>query len=213
MKKRRKIILIVNRLRFILVLSLLYFISMSCISSELRIAEFEFQYKNVDYKIRSAYCPNNPESCNQLMSDKFIAIDINQDRIIDEIVSGNVTLSEAQEVYDYCLNLLENQNKLSQIQRDTKSFTFSNDEFDFEIRTLYVKMNKPLNEFTIIDKRTKVSEYEVSVFTDHQADGILDEWLKGIFQLKEAQLMYVKAIEKGLLDKKLMQINNTIIVK
>ena len=213
MKKRRKIILIAKQLRFIFVLSLLSFISMSCISSELRIAEFEFQYKNVDYKIRSAYCPDNPESCNQLISDKFVAIDINQDRIIDEIAGGNATLSEAQEIYDYCLNLLENQNKLSQIQKDDKSFTFSNYEFNFEIRTLYVKTNEPLNEFAITDKRTKGREYMVSVFTDHQADGILDEWLKGILQLKEAQLMYGQAIEKGLLDKKLMQINNTIIVK
>ena len=213
MKKRKKTIIIPNKLKFLFVLSLLVFISISCISTELRIAEFEFQYKNVEYKIRSAYCPNNPESCNQLMSDKFTAIDINQDRIIDEIVGGNATLSEAQEIYDYCLKLLEDQNKLSQIKKEDKKYIFKDYEFNLEIHTLYPKTNMPLNEFTIADKRKGKVNYKISVFIDKDADGILDEWLKGKLQLNEAQLMYDKAIEKGLLDKKLMQINNTILVK
>ena len=82
----------------------------------------------------SAYCPGNPESCNQLSSENFIAADLNQDRIIDEIISGDVTLGEVQEIYDYCLNLLESQNKLSQIKKEDKKYTYSDFEFNFANR-------------------------------------------------------------------------------
>ncbi|MCW8850890.1 MAG: hypothetical protein OQJ81_12990 [Melioribacteraceae bacterium] len=184
-----------------------------CISSELKISEFEFIYNNTKYKIRSAYCPGNPESCNQLSSENFIATDLDQDRIIDEIISGDVSLSEAQEVYDHCLNLLESQNKLSQISKEDKKYIFTDFEFNFEIQTLYPKTKMPLNEFTIADKRKGKVIYKVSVFMDNDADGILDELLKGDIELKEAQLMYKNVLEKGLATNNLEQINNNIVVR
>ena len=197
----------------ILPIIIILFILTSCISSQLRVAEFEFVYKNSKYKIRSAYCQGNPESCNQLSSDNFIAADLNQDRIIDEIISGDVSLSEVQEIYDYCLNLLESQNKLSQINKEGKKYIFSDYEFNFEIHTLYPKTNMPLNQFTIADKRKGKVYYKISVFMDKDADGTLDELLKGQVGFKEAQAMYERIIEIGLSKDKLEQINNNILVR
>jgi hypothetical protein len=75
-----------------------------CVSSDLKISEFKFKYNDKDYIIRSAYCPDNTASCNQLIGNDFIAVDMNQDRIIDKINKGNVSLSEAQAIYDYSLD-------------------------------------------------------------------------------------------------------------
>jgi hypothetical protein len=213
MKERMWVFKIVAQFKIFLVIVITLLVLPSCISSELRIAEFEFVYNNTKYKIRSSYCPGNPESCNQLSSENFIAADLNQDRIIDEILSGDVSLSEVQEIYDYCLNLLERQNKLSQIKKEDKKYILNDFEFNFEIHTLYPKTNMPLNEFTIADKRKGKVNYQISVLIDKNADGILDELLKGEIGINEAQSMYKNVIENGLSLNKLKQIKNSIVVK
>lgn len=213
MKERKWIFRIILHSKRILLSIFTLLILSSCISTELKVAEFEFVYNNTKYKIRSAYCPGNPESCNQLSSENFIAVDLNQDRIIDEIIRGKASLNEAQEIYDHCLNLLESQNKLSEIKKEDKKYIFTDYEYNFEIRTLYPKANMPLNEFTIADKRKGKVYYKISVFIDKNADGVLDELLKGEFGIKEAQLMYNNVIENGLSLSKLQQISNNIIVR
>lgn len=213
MKERKWVFIIAAKFKTILASIIVLLIFISCKSTELSISEFEFVYKNTKYKIRSAYCPGNPESCNQLSSENFIAADLNQDRIIDEIISGEVSLSEVQEVYDYCLNLLESQNKLSQINKVDKKYTFNDFEFNFEIKTLYPKINMPLNEFTIADKRKGKVNYKISVFIDKEADGTLDELLKGEIGIKDAQAMYKNVIENGLSTNKLEQNRTKILVK
>ena len=69
---------------FPVIFSSVIFIS-GCVSSDLQVSEFRFKYNNKDYIIRSSYCPDNPASCNQLIGNDFIAVDMNQDRIIDKI--------------------------------------------------------------------------------------------------------------------------------
>ena len=62
------------------------------------------------------YCPDNPQSCNHLIGNDFVAVDLNQDRIIDEIIRGDISKYEAQIIYDYSLELLEKENKLNQVR-------------------------------------------------------------------------------------------------
>jgi hypothetical protein len=100
----------------------------SCASPNLRVSEFKFRYNDQDYIVRSAYCPDNPNSCNHLIGENFVAIDMNQDRIIDKIDRGDVSIGDAQKVYDYSLDLLAKQNKLSEINR-------RNDKFIIDSRT------------------------------------------------------------------------------
>ncbi len=56
---------------------LLILVLTSCTASNLKVSEFKFVYDNQSYVVRSAYCSGNPESCNQLIGDKFIAVDMN----------------------------------------------------------------------------------------------------------------------------------------
>ena len=53
----------------------------------------------------------------------------------------------------------------------------------------------------------------MSVFMDNNADGILDQRLKGEMELQEAQFLYKNVIENGLSTNKLKEINNKIVVE
>jgi hypothetical protein len=162
--------------------------------------------------IRSAYCPGNPESCNQIIGNDLIAVDLDQDRIIDEIKKGNASLIEAQQIYDYCLNILESQNKLNKVSSTAERYFLSEAKFDYEIKTLYPKVNIPINEFTITDKRSSLGLYKISVFLDEGADGVLDKIIKGDFPLEEAQADYDRIILEGLSGKDLKRIDDAIVV-
>ena len=183
----------------------------SCISTELKVSEFKFVYQNENYTVRSAYCPGNPESCNQLMSNKFVALDMNQDRIIDKIVLGEVTLRKAQEVYDYCLTTLEKQNNLQKISNDILSFVFNKNNFRYEIKTFH-SSNNIFNEFSI-SKDPNNGTVDFSVYIDRNADGSLNETVKRSFTITNAQEDYNKAIELGLRINRLQKVKQQVVVK
>jgi len=185
----------------------------NCSTPKFSISEYEFSYNNQSYLLKSAYCQDNPESCNQLIGDNFIAIDMNQDRIIDKITKGKISLAEAQEIYDYCLASLEKEGKLNEVNRDNKSFVFNDSEYNYEIKSFHPDLNSAFNEFYITDKKNGPNYSKTSVLIDHNADGKLDELLKGGILTDGAQSHYNKVIEIGLKQEKLIKINSLIVVK
>lgn len=180
-----------------------------CATSELRISEFKFKYNNEDYIVRSAYCPNNPESCNQLIGNNFMAIDLNLDRIIDEISMGKIKLAQAQKIYDYSLLLLEKRGKLNTINENYESFIFNDKLYKYEIKSFISVIKPSFNEFKIESKKGKA----ISVYIDHHADGKLDEVVKGIIKIQDAQSFYRTVIEKGIELGKLIKSNGTVVSK
>ncbi len=194
---------------FILLLPLLF----SCSSSNLKVSEYDFVYKGKSYVIRSTYCSDNPRSCNQLIGKDFIAVDMNQDRIMDKITQGNVSLSEAQEVYDYCLNLLEKAGKLSEIEKDSKQYELNEGNYTFTIKSFPSNGNEHFAEFRVIDRRNSLGQFKESIFIDDNADGNLDEVLKAGILLEEAQKLYSKTIKKGIKQLKLEFHEGVLIIK
>ena len=67
------------------------------------------------------------------------------------------------------------------------------------------------NEFIIIENRRVVCP-EISITIDHDAEGTLNEVLKGSVSLQDAQMRYTKAIETGLQTGALVQVENRVIV-
>ena len=207
--KTSKLIVQYKFIIFLLTILFLPFLT-GCHSPELKVSEYEFVYKGKSYVIRSSYCPDNPRSCNQLIGKDFIAVDINQDRIMDKIKKGNISLSEAQEIYDYSLNLLEKAGKLSEIEKDSKQYETSEGEFTFTIKTFSSNGDNHFAEFRITDRRSGLGQFKESIFIDDKADGNLDEIVKAGFVLEEAQKLYSKTIEKGIKQMKL-EIDNGIL--
>ena len=195
----------------ILLMALLIILS-GCSSSKLKVAEYEFIYNGQTYTLRSSYSRGNPESHNSLIGNSFVAVDMNQDGIMDKVIKGKVALSEAQKIYDYSLGMLERQGKLNQINNKSKEFTFYKSNYKFIIKSLSPKSG-PFNEFTIVNQSPSLYSYRTSMFIDRGADGKLDEVLEGGVLLKNAQQMYDETISEGLKRSELIKKDGVILVK
>ena len=196
----------------LLILILCGLFIINCSPSGLQVSEFKFRYNNNDYIIRSAYCPGNPNSCNHLIGEEFIAVDMNQDRIIDRIDRGEISMGEAQEIYDYSLDLLAKQNKLSEIKNREDKFIIDNRNYKFEIKSFFPQLGEPFNEFIVTNKKDEWN-YKVSVILDNKADGKLDQILKGKISIEQAQKHYDYVLSEGLKDNRLKEINGSIVTK
>jgi hypothetical protein len=179
----------------------------------MQVSEFKFIYEGNDYLIRSSYCPNNPRSCNQLVGKDFVAEDLNQDRVIDNVSKGNIPISQAQEIYDYCLSLLAEQGKINEVERATTKYTFKEDDFEFEISSFKPLSREPFNEFIITDKRSGSKLQKTSILIDDSADGQLDKLVKGGILLKDAQYHYGKVLEAGINQSKILKDNGYFVVE
>ncbi len=197
----------------IFTLSISGLILINCSSySGMRVSEFKFTYQGQDYILRSAYCPNNPQSCNQIICKEFVANDLNQDRVIDEVVNSDIPISKIQEVYDYCLNALEKQGRINQIDFGNSTFTYTENSLILGIKTFVIDSTNQFNQFTIKEKYG-FTGMKITVFLDKDADGKLDETLKGDFNFNTGQEKYTNAIDKGLREGRLKKINNAILCK
>lgn len=190
-------------------------VSFSCSSSnqDLRVSGFRFSFEDNDYYIRSIYCPDSPQSCNHLIGKNFEAVDINQDRVVDKIVKGDFTIHEAQRIYDYSLDLLERENKLSVINQETENFQYKIKKpfLIFEITSFQPELGKPFNQFRLVQKQGM--NENISVFNDLQANGSLDEKLNGSFSIVDAQKQYLETIEEGIKENRISRADDLIRVK
>ena len=199
---------------FSTVFILLFSFSCSSSNQDLKVSGFRFSFEGNDYFIRSIYCPNNPQSCNHLIGKDFEAVDLNQDRVIDKIVKGDLTINESQRIYNYSLDLLVKENKLSVINKETEKFQYTINKLHliFEITSFQPELGEPFNQFKLVQKRVGI-EHDISLFNDMKSDGILDEKLKGSFSIVDAQKEYEETIEEGIRSDRMVRVDNFVRVK
>jgi len=179
---------------------------------QLRVSQYRFNLEDETYRIRSISSVDKTESYNELIGEKFMAADYDQDRIIDSILLGEVSLSEAQQIYDYGLNEVSKEKKLQVRNPNINRYLHEKNDFQLEIRSFRPINAQPFNEFKITDNRSLVRP-EIIIIVDQNADGILDEVLKGSVSLEKAQSQYAEAIAAGLQKGELVKGNGTILVK
>ncbi len=194
--------------------TLIIFMVYGCSHQEpqLIVSQYRFTFDNQTFRIRSISSKDKSESYNELIGERFVAADYDQDRIIDKILLGDVSLIVAQKIYDYGLNEVAKEDKLKVKDRYTDRYVYANDNIQLEIRSYRPANAQPFNEFKITDKRSIISP-EINMFIDQNADGILDKVLKGSIDLEKAQAQYAQAIEVGLRKEELIKVNEKILVK
>ena len=194
----------------IILLILLFF---NCASQKpvRSVSQYSYDLDNEAYYIRSVVDNDKGESWNELIGENFTAIDMDQNQTIDRIASGDISLADAQKIYETGLKQLSLENKLKVKLPLNNKYVFQNDEFNYEIKSFLPTNAQPFNEFKIVTKHPV--NPEVVVYVDHQADGVLDEILKGSMPIEKAQEKYSEMIKVGLQKGKLIQVNNTITVK
>ncbi len=188
------------------------FLFNGCVSSKPRagVSQYLFTYDDQNYRIRSLTSSDKTKSYNELIGKNFVAADIDQDRFIDQISLGEISLSEAQKIYDYGLTMLSKESKLVEIGPRVNQYLHENIEFDYEIKSFRPVNADPFNEFKIIDKHS-ISQ-EVTILVDQKANGILDDIIKGSITLEEVQSKYSEVLKEGLEKGKLTKVDDKILV-
>lgn len=179
---------------------------------QLSVSQYSFDLDNENYRIRSIFSPVKSESYNEIIGQKFVAADYDQDGVLDCVMMGEVALAEAQKIYDYGLNGVSRENKLRVRTPGRSSFSQEKDKFQLEIRSFRPLNAPPFNEFKVTDKRSLVA-IEVVVLLDQNADGMLDEILKGAGPLEKFQSQYAEMVKAGLKSGELIKLNGVIVVR
>ncbi|MBD3289031.1 hypothetical protein GF337_09525 [candidate division KSB1 bacterium] len=179
---------------------------------ELNVSQYRFSYEEEFYRVRSITSEDNGEKYNELIGEDFIATDYDQDGYIDYISMGEATVEHAQNIYVFGLDKLRKDDKLNIRTPTTQKYQHEEEKIVFEIISFRSANMQPFNQFKIIDKRQVVSP-RITIFKDLDADGNLDELMKGEYSMDEAQSWYSKLIEKGLDEEELVRTENMILVK
>ena len=185
-----------NTIIFLICFLIIHTILSSCATtnSKLIISHYNYQIDNEPFRIRSVNSEKAEDCYNELIGNNFIAVDFNQDRIIDRVVMGKVDLAVAQEIYEMGLQLSAGEDKLDEHATRVSQFTQGKPCCLFEIKTFRSKKSKPFNEFIVVEKRNTSSPHTM-VGMDDNADGILDKISKGSTNLERMQGKYQKRIK------------------
>jgi len=190
------------------------FMSYSCAhrKPDLSAAFYYFEYNIENYRIRSISSTDKALSCNELIGKNFVAVDYDQDRFIDQITMGEMSLSEAQKIYEYALTMLTKENKLREISPKINWYQHVNSEYNYEIKSFRPNNADPFNEFRIINNRQLVNP-QIIISIDKNANGTLDEIVEGTISLEKIQTKYSDVIKTGFKKNELIEVDNMILVK
>jgi len=186
----------------------------SCTTSNpvMRISNYRYDYEENDFRIRSVNCEQQEECYNELIGENFLAVDLNQDRIIDRIVMGEAELAEAQRIYEYGLDLLAKEHKLEEHRTEVTQYQEMELCCSNEIKSFHLRDADTFNEFILTENR-ETDNPVITVAIDQEADGTLDAIIKGSAVLEALQLKYAAMISTGLETGRMIKINETVVVK
>ncbi len=179
---------------------------------KLTVSQYRYTMNDESFRIRSIQSSEKSHSYNEVIGDKFLAVDYDQDGVLEAVLLGEVSLAEAQKVYDYGLNSLFQANKLQVRPPDFTRYVEERGNLQFEIRSFRPTHAPPFNQFRITNTRTLIPA-EVLVFVDQDADGVLDGVLKGDVSLEKFQSEYQEMIQNGLRRGALIKANGMVLVK
>jgi len=179
---------------------------------DLRAGMFRFKYMGEKYRIRSVTSVNDSLCFNDLIAANFLAKDYDQDGLIDDIIMGEVKMSEAQAIYEYALTMLARQNKLHSVPSKRNAYRHANSEYDYELKSFRPDLAEPFNEFKMIHRKKRTEPDEI-ICIDRQADGSIDSIVKGSMTLEKIQTYYSRVLQQGLKENRLSKTENRFLVK
>lgn len=122
---------------WIMALSMTARVLLSCAHHppQLSVSQYSFTLDDESYRLRSIVSPMKSNSYNEIIGEKFVASDYDQDDVVDCVTMGDVPLVVVQQIYDYGLNCLSRENKLKVRAPDMHSYLHEQDNLQFEIRS------------------------------------------------------------------------------
>jgi len=181
-------------LQVILLLSVLGFVH--CASgNKSRRTIYTFDHDGVQYEIVSTSLSNgdgyNVLVCRHADAIVFSAKDINQDGRLDTKITGEITLEQANRIYETGILKAKSQGKFSS-KTESEIYQISDNSYNYYLETFY-SHSRIHNKFTVFDK---TNQTEI-ILVDQNADGTLDGFEKGSNNLQRYNEMYRFVIAQG----------------
>jgi hypothetical protein len=158
-------------------------------------AEYTFVYNDKTFHIRSYFSNQDGENVNTLIGKDLVAVDFDQDGIIDKIDRGKITLQTAQGIYDTGLGMGNKEKKLQVRVPPNSTYAQNINGILYEIKTIKPLDSDIFNEIKISDNRQVISR--VAIFVDQKSDGTLDSLIKGNYDIEKAQNIYNRLLDEG----------------
>ncbi|MBN1781396.1 hypothetical protein JW948_09745 [bacterium] len=162
------------------------------------IGGYTFQYDGQEYRIQSV-TPTLAEGYNVLTrreNDQLVikALDREQDGILDEIQTGNLTMDEANTIYQEGIAEGERRGYIKK-RTFAREYRYSDTMYHYVLATYVLAMGDVYNKLTITDRQLFKSP---GVVIDENADGILDHVEEGLDNIGEYQKLYRHLLDAGM---------------
>jgi len=155
---------------------------------------FSFNYEGKTYEI-AGYTNESGESVNYLTyreneSIVFRAVDHNRSGIIDQVVSGSISMMEANKIYQAGIQIAMEKDLFKNIQRD-RTFEVAYDEYQLVVETYQKRKGEYHNRFLLFNLNWEL----IGSFWDDDSDGKVDRVESGDVELSFAQNLYSIALD------------------
>ena len=198
-----------NRMRYLVAICILC-LFVYCSSSQKMMygmKHFAYDYNGESYTIYS-YTLQDKVGYNLLVSneakqDRLKAKDLNQDGIIDTVITGSLPLSEAEQIYQAGLNKAQSSGNLEN-REITRWYETEDQNYKYSVQTYLPLYGEAYNNFMVTEKKPFGKTY---LFKDMLADGSLDSVVKGKAVVSSFQPLYNNVLQQAIDDKKLVKKN------
>ena len=200
-------------LLFVLTSTLLGFSSCASLPSGTTRNVFSFNYEDQEYQIISL-TTRSGEGTNYLVLSDSSGIellnckDADQNGTIDQVLSGGVSLEEADLIYQAGISYAQEKgNYRERIPERTYQLNYPG--YSFVVRSYQISKTNVSNLFI-----TRIDSSGIeSILIDIQADGTLDHFEKGTGQISKYQSYYIATLGIGIQENKIVYRNNIYLVK
>ncbi len=161
-----------------------------------------FSHQGKEYKILGFF-PQDSDGFNLLIrkeQNKILlkCIDKQQDGVLDEVIVGDITLEEANNIYQEGILIAIENGSLKEKQFEHYYLTSDMGNI-FELRTYVPVDGETYNIFAV----KPISDGRTYVLRDLEADGSLDYFEEGEGELELFQSYYDKVVQKGISGNKI----------
>lgn len=165
---------------------------------KVEVGRYSFNYEGKTYDIESL-TPKSQEGYNFLIlkeNDKLLlrAIDKEQDGILDKMLSGDISLEKANEIYRQGILLGRTRGQVRK-RNFTRLYTTSDNLNNYVLKTYILAVGEVYNRLTI---SSKILSEEETVVLDLDADGNLNKIEKGSDDLLHYQNIYKRILNQGM---------------
>jgi hypothetical protein len=124
---------------------------------------------------------------------------LNQDGVIDTVITGSLSLAEAEQIYQFGLKKAALNGNLEN-REISRWYETEDQNYKYSVQTYLPLYGEAYNNFTVTEKKPFGRTF---VFKDMLADGSLDSVVFGKAMISSFQPLYDDVLKQAIHDKKL----------